>query len=476
MAYNPIIDIYNDCLEMLQRGETIERCLAAYPQHAGELELLLRASMAVASARPTPDPAFRAAARLRFQGAVRHHLAQQQQAAARQTTVGGRGFWRGGFTFTSLTRAWAGMAAALVLTVGLTGGVAFASSDAMPDSPLYGVKRLTERARLAMISSELERALFNLELANRRAKEAAVMAETGNASKVEELIQDINRYIEVAQAEGGLELGMEASTGGATLLSRDAAGAATAVGPTAADASNDASIRAAGAEAAPSSQEGTSLNDGPRGNDTSRFVALDADDIADPDARKLIDAIFETVNVSLARLTLAQQDADESAKDALDRAVDNVSSQYANISDAESRVLVLRGVVSWRGDQLWVADRLIDISRLEGDVRLRDGQIVEVGGALKSDDSMLAVQVKPFERRAQARGEVTIQALVLSVSEDGFHIPGYYVKRSRETKWDNAIQQGHWVWVDGLVTAAGQTILAQRVQALNGAPRRLADD
>ena len=73
-------------------------CLTRYVDYAEELEPLLAASISVASVSLEPDAAFKTAAQFRFQGAVRHRLAQQRDREASR-----RSWWQFGLpTWTPL--------------------------------------------------------------------------------------------------------------------------------------------------------------------------------------------------------------------------------------------------------------------------------------------------------------------------------------------------------------------------------------
>ena len=70
MANKEFKDILDECLQrLLVDGDPLEECLAAYPQHAGELKPLLITAF---SAKQTADsleprPEFKARARYQFQ-------------------------------------------------------------------------------------------------------------------------------------------------------------------------------------------------------------------------------------------------------------------------------------------------------------------------------------------------------------------------------------------------------------------------
>ena len=41
--------IFNECIERMQMGESVEDCLRRYPMHTAELEPLLRTSLGLAN-------------------------------------------------------------------------------------------------------------------------------------------------------------------------------------------------------------------------------------------------------------------------------------------------------------------------------------------------------------------------------------------------------------------------------------------
>src|SRR4051794_38705086 len=58
-------------------------------------------------------------------------------------------------------------------------GMSAASGNAMPGDPLYGVKRSTETARLALTGSDIERGRLHLEFAHNRLQEASAIGPRG---------------------------------------------------------------------------------------------------------------------------------------------------------------------------------------------------------------------------------------------------------------------------------------------------------
>jgi hypothetical protein len=70
MAEN-LDELLDECIERINRGESLEECLASYPEHAKQLELLLRTVLDIrATCSPMPSPAAKAAARRRLDAAL----------------------------------------------------------------------------------------------------------------------------------------------------------------------------------------------------------------------------------------------------------------------------------------------------------------------------------------------------------------------------------------------------------------------
>jgi hypothetical protein len=163
-------NIFDECLERILDGETLEQCLKRYPQQAAELKPLLETVLAVKKASAVePRPEFKARARYQFRSAL------QEKAAPRR-----RGF------FGWIPRWATALAAVLIVLVAGTGTVA-AASNSMPDSVLYPVKLATENVQLALTTSEIDQAQLCASFADRRVAEIVYMAEKGDAYQVEVL-------------------------------------------------------------------------------------------------------------------------------------------------------------------------------------------------------------------------------------------------------------------------------------------------
>jgi len=161
-------NILDECLERVVRGETIAACLAAYPEHAAELEPLLQtASQTRGALAVTPRPEFRQTAAARFAAAAREMPAPEK-----------RGFSLG------LRPAWTTLIVVLIVLLA-GGGTVGAAANSLPDSPLYSVKLATESVRLTLAFSDEGKAELYASFADERVNEIVRMAAGGKVAEVE---------------------------------------------------------------------------------------------------------------------------------------------------------------------------------------------------------------------------------------------------------------------------------------------------
>ena len=150
-----IADVLEECRRRLARGESVERCLAAYPAHATELAALLPLAVRAQQLARDPHPAFAAAARRRFGAAVDVARGAREAAPAR------RGIW-----------GWlrvVAVAAVVVLVLGVSGvGLSQAADSSLPDSPLYPVRQANETIAQILSRSPESRTALEINLAERR--------------------------------------------------------------------------------------------------------------------------------------------------------------------------------------------------------------------------------------------------------------------------------------------------------------------
>jgi len=178
-------DIIEECLDrVLERGESIDACVAEYPEHAEELREALEPALAVQSAFAyQPDVDRKRQNRLRMLAALEHRP--------------GRFSWlrlpipRG--LLTSGPRV-AALALAVVLAlVGSGTGTVLASQGSSPGDILYPVKRSAERVQLAFTFIDARESKLRTELLDRRVDELVTVTATGREQFVPELVNQIER-------------------------------------------------------------------------------------------------------------------------------------------------------------------------------------------------------------------------------------------------------------------------------------------
>jgi len=172
-------NILEECLErVLTRGETVEQCLASYPEQAAELEPLLQtALLAKGAVDIKPRPEFRARARYQFQSALREMELKRERR------------------FFGWQPRWATVVIAVVVLLVAGSGTVMAASNSMPDGPLYPVKLATERIQVALTPSDLGKAELYVKLADKRVAEIARMADKGKAEQVEKTAERFNAHL-----------------------------------------------------------------------------------------------------------------------------------------------------------------------------------------------------------------------------------------------------------------------------------------
>ena len=74
-------------------------------------------------------------------------------------------------------------------------GIVAASSDSLPDQPLYPVKRVVEQARLVFTFGGDAKARLHSRFAERRVLEIAVMSNKGNTKRIASLTDDLDRHL-----------------------------------------------------------------------------------------------------------------------------------------------------------------------------------------------------------------------------------------------------------------------------------------
>ncbi len=175
-----IVGVFNECFEsLLIKNESIDACLARYPQHAAELKPLLETTNAARAASSiSPDATFRARARYEFRSALYDKMSRKK----RHTQV-----WRW---------RWATIAStAGVLLLTSAGSVAAASSGAMPGQTLYNMKRTIENVQIDLTGSQAAKARLYATLADRRVREIVYAAQLGDVKLTEDLTRQFTNNL-----------------------------------------------------------------------------------------------------------------------------------------------------------------------------------------------------------------------------------------------------------------------------------------
>ncbi len=157
-----------ECLQRLQMGETLERILEDYPDHAQELRPLLE-SARLAQVNALHLPAISGMQRSR---------AQFLEEAARQNR--NRPKWA-----FSLPRFAPLLLSVVILLLVAMFALALASGRSLPGQPLYGMKRSVEQAQLALSGDALARINLEDTFDQRRAEEVRQLILAGKEQPVE---------------------------------------------------------------------------------------------------------------------------------------------------------------------------------------------------------------------------------------------------------------------------------------------------
>ena len=447
---NPALsEAIDECVDALRRGESIEDCLSRHPDMAEELRPLLVTISAAAGIAPERDDATRRIGHLRFEGAVRHHLATRQGRPA-SSRLSIRDWWTG--RASRWSRAWAVGLATMALFLVLSTGAAYASTDAMPDSPLYPVKRATEHARLAVTFSDGSRAIYHLELIERRTLELAAVAESGDAARIEELSKDVLKNIEFARVEAGYT-----------------PSDATAQAEAAQEMGESAS--ALKMETAPTLTQAT-MEDAPSTPEIPQ-AAMDAEQ------RAYLEAERAAAAHAHAMLQIAHQLAPPEGRQYVIRALAIAEQRYRQAHSPISLTLFAQGIARIRDGEMTLGGGLPLVLARQTLVNRapRDGDFLTVGGYVRGEDGTLVVlQLYATEAEGVEENEIWLQAEMLPGSRgELIFIPGFNVTPSNEAEVSqSANEAGAWVYVHGTVTEA-EAVTGEEIRLLGGTPIRFPE-
>jgi hypothetical protein len=167
-------------LAWLAEGVDLETVLCRYPAHADALRPMLQAAQAVQrTPHPVPSEEGYFAGRRRLLYAVARRRREMQAA---RTPIGARDLGLRAL-LAALLRVPSGLRRAAITTALLilmvVGGfsVTQVAASALPDSPLYSVKRLSEQVQLLFTPSPEGKARLYLKFGQERLREAEALAQ-----------------------------------------------------------------------------------------------------------------------------------------------------------------------------------------------------------------------------------------------------------------------------------------------------------
>jgi len=166
-------EIFNECIEQMLLGKSIDECVAQYPEYAAELEPILQDVWYLTD----------------MGSLINKSLASQDFRQSRSNVIE-----RLSHRFNKRTRIIKPFVLALSslgILLFIFAGVTFASQNSFPGQPLYNIKRVSEKAYLKLITNKQKRADAIVFLTLRRLYEYKASADENNQS---ELITTLQEY------------------------------------------------------------------------------------------------------------------------------------------------------------------------------------------------------------------------------------------------------------------------------------------
>jgi hypothetical protein len=182
--FENILDV---CLEGIRQGESVEQCLARYPEQAAELAPLLRVAEDSLKAYSVVEP------RPEFKERSRYEMQSRLRGKERKTEPKK-------VSFAGWVPRWAVAVASVILIFLIAGtGTVAASTSSMPDDTLYPVKLATEQVRLGLSRGDIKKARVNVGLADRRVKEIVYLAKKGDSRRLERALLRLEGHLEAIE-------------------------------------------------------------------------------------------------------------------------------------------------------------------------------------------------------------------------------------------------------------------------------------
>lgn len=169
----------DECLDALELGASIDDALARYPDHADELRPLLVQAMRLRTlpGSPPPSTARSDAARLRYL----RRAAELRRERLRRTRRARAVAWLRSALAPTRTRVAQAVASFSVSFVAIGAATVWTATSAGADSPLYGLKLLTEDVRQNFTYGDRDRAELSLGYLDTRERELRDLLAAGDA-------------------------------------------------------------------------------------------------------------------------------------------------------------------------------------------------------------------------------------------------------------------------------------------------------
>lgn len=163
MADMRLAQILDDCINRLNRGETIADCLRAYPEYQRQLLPMLEAGRLArrATVAVSDIPEVQTRVGLRFEQALRQPMVIRRRSTGIQR--------------------WITFAAVFVLIIGLFGGSILAAQSAIPGDALYGFKQWSEATALILTGNN---PTLQEQFAQRRIQETRQLVRLRRAAEI----------------------------------------------------------------------------------------------------------------------------------------------------------------------------------------------------------------------------------------------------------------------------------------------------
>ncbi|MBI2853891.1 MAG: hypothetical protein HYX87_03095 [Chloroflexi bacterium] len=203
-----IQQILDECIDRMRNGESIEQCLARFPEHLAELEPLLKVASCVSqiSGLEASDT---------VKARVRCLALDAARTSSRRHSSGWFGWVR--------NRALVTAAAAILVLLFSGVGIVEASGGSLPGQPLYAVKTTVERVELALTRSDVGKAKLLAKFADRRVDEMDYLVSAGNGDGIEPASISMARDLEKIGRTLGMPASYEAGKASATAVPQPAA-------------------------------------------------------------------------------------------------------------------------------------------------------------------------------------------------------------------------------------------------------------